>query len=188
MSLAVATGGHVDDGAQLNPHRVVVPDRDAATGDDPNASTARRFVAEREVWGSTPVLGAGRDGADLDVHRTGSAEVAHVVSVLRQLGFPGLAGLQHRHLDELSGGQRRRAPIATVLARGTRCVLLDEPSNDLDVRHAVQVVRLLRRSADELGRAVVLLVHDVDVATAWSDRVVAVRGPGGGVDTARPAA
>ena len=86
-----------------------------------------------------------------------------------------LGPLADRHLDQLSGGQRQRAYVAMVMCQGTDHVLLDEPLNNLDMRHAVQMMRMLRGMADELGRTVVLVVHDVNVASCYSDRIVAIR-------------
>jgi iron complex transport system ATP-binding protein len=86
-----------------------------------------------------------------------------------------LGPLADRHLDQLSGGQRQRAYVAMVMCQGTDYVLLDEPLNNLDMRHAVQMMRMLRGMADELGRTVVLVVHDVNVAASYSDRIVAMR-------------
>ena len=80
-----------------------------------------------------------------------------------------------RHLDQLSGGQRQRAYVAMVLCQGTDYVLLDEPLNNLDMRHAVQMMRMLRRMATELGKTVVLVVHDINFASCYSDRIVAMR-------------
>jgi iron complex transport system ATP-binding protein len=80
-----------------------------------------------------------------------------------------------RHLDQLSGGQRQRAYVAMVLCQGTDYVLLDEPLNNLDMRHAVQMMRMLRRMAAELGKTVVLVVHDINFASCYSDRIVAMR-------------
>jgi iron complex transport system ATP-binding protein len=80
-----------------------------------------------------------------------------------------------RHLDQLSGGQRQRAYVAMVLCQGTDYVLLDEPLNNLDMRHAVQMMRMLRRMAAELGKTVVLVVHDINFASGYSDRIVAMR-------------
>jgi iron complex transport system ATP-binding protein len=80
-----------------------------------------------------------------------------------------------RHLDQLSGGQRQRAYVAMVLCQGTDYVLLDEPLNNLDMRHAVGMMRMLRRMATELGKTVVLVVHDINFASAYSDRIVAMR-------------
>jgi iron complex transport system ATP-binding protein len=86
-----------------------------------------------------------------------------------------LGAFAERHLDQLSGGQRQRAYVAMVMCQGTDYVLLDEPLNNLDMRHAVQMMRMLRRMATELGRTVVLVVHDINAASCYSDRIVAMR-------------
>jgi iron complex transport system ATP-binding protein len=75
----------------------------------------------------------------------------------------------------MSGGQRQRAFVAMALCQDTDYVLLDEPLNNLDMRHAVSMMRRLRRAADELGRTVVLVLHDINFASCWSDRIVAMR-------------
>src|SRR5699024_164266 len=56
-----------------------------------------------------------------------------------------LGDMQHKFLDELSGGQRQRAHIAMVIAQDTEYILLDEPLNNLDMRHSVQIMKTLRR-------------------------------------------
>ncbi|GAB2981067.1 iron ABC transporter ATP-binding protein [Frigoribacterium salinisoli] len=91
------------------------------------------------------------------------------------LEFLGLEPLADRYVDELSGGQRQRAFVAMVLAQDTEHVLLDEPLNNLDIEHSVRMMRHLRRAADELGRTVVVVVHDINFAAAWADRVIALR-------------
>ena len=91
------------------------------------------------------------------------------------LEFLGLGDLEHRYLDELSGGQRQRAYVAMVLAQDTDCVLLDEPLNNLDLRHAVQMMRHLRRAADELGRTIVIVLHDINIAARFADRICAMK-------------
>lgn len=91
------------------------------------------------------------------------------------LEFLHLTGFADRFLDELSGGQRQRAFIAMVLAQDTRYLLLDEPLNNLDIKHGVLMMRQLRRAADELGKTVVLVIHDINFAAAYSDRIIALR-------------
>ncbi|MBI9115684.1 iron ABC transporter ATP-binding protein [Sanguibacter suaedae] len=100
------------------------------------------------------------------------------------LEFLDLAPLAARFLDELSGGQRQRAYVAMVLAQDTDYLLLDEPLNNLDVRHAVSMMKQLRRAADELGRTVVIVIHDVNFAAAYADHVVMM--VDGGVHLAGP--
>ena len=91
------------------------------------------------------------------------------------LDFLSLTELADRFLDQLSGGQRQRAFVAMVLAQDTKYVLLDEPLNNLDIKHAVLMMRQLRRAADELGKTIVLIIHDVNFAAAYSDRIIALR-------------
>ncbi|WP_250443135.1 ABC transporter ATP-binding protein [Actinotalea sp. C106] len=95
--------------------------------------------------------------------------------VARSLNFLELEPFADRFLDELSGGQRQRAFVAMVLCQDTDYVLLDEPLNNLDLRHAVAMMRLLRRAADELGRTIVVVLHDINFAARYSDHVVAMR-------------
>ncbi|GEK78773.1 iron ABC transporter ATP-binding protein [Agrococcus baldri] len=95
--------------------------------------------------------------------------------VSRAIDFVDLGALEHRYLDELSGGQRQRAYVAMVLAQDTEYVLLDEPLNNLDMRHSVQMMRHLRRAAEELGRTIVLVVHDINFAGHYADRICAVK-------------
>ena len=90
------------------------------------------------------------------------------------IAFLDLAGFEHRFIDELSGGQRQRAFVAMVLAQDTDFVLLDEPLTGLDMRHAVSMMGQVRAAADALGKTVVLVIHDVNFAAAYADRIVAL--------------
>jgi iron complex transport system ATP-binding protein len=88
----------------------------------------------------------------------------------------GLTPFRHRSVDTLSGGERQRAWIAMLLAQQTRCLLLDEPISALDVKHQVETLRLVHRLAQERGLTVVVVLHDVDLAARFCDRLVALRG------------
>ncbi|WP_264312814.1 ABC transporter ATP-binding protein [Pseudomonas putida] len=92
------------------------------------------------------------------------------------IGFLALEPLRHAYLDELSGGQRQMAFLAMTIAQQTDYLLLDEPLNNLDMRHAVQIMRALRRLCDEFGRTVILVVHDINFAATYSDFIVAMKG------------
>ncbi|MGZ7442537.1 ABC transporter ATP-binding protein [Paenibacillus sp. TH7-28] len=89
--------------------------------------------------------------------------------------YMDLAPMQHKYLDELSGGQKQRAFIAMVIAQNTEYVLLDEPLNNLDMKHSVQIMKVLRRLTDELGKTVVLVIHDINFASCYSDYIVALK-------------
>ena len=108
-------------------------------------------------------------------HSRGRLTVADREHIERAIDYLELDPYRGRFLDELSGGQRQRAFIAMVLAQDTRYVLLDEPLNNLDLRHMTEIMRLVRRMADELGKRVVTVLHDINFAATWSDRIVAMR-------------
>ena len=89
--------------------------------------------------------------------------------------YLNLGDLSERFLDELSGGQRQRAFVAMVLCQDTDYVLLDEPLNNLDMKHAMAMMKLLRKAANELGKTVVLVLHDINFASWYSDYIVAMK-------------
>ena len=89
--------------------------------------------------------------------------------------YMNLEDMQHNYLDELSGGQRQRAFIAMVIAQDTEYILLDEPLNNLDMKHSVQIMKILRKLVDELGKTVVIVLHDINFASVYSDHIVALK-------------
>lgn len=107
--------------------------------------------------------------------RPGPEDEREVAAALAQFDLDDLAG---RFLDELSGGQRQRAFLAMTFAQATDYMLLDEPLNNLDLTYARALMRRLRMLADAHGRTVVVVLHDINYAAAWADRIVAMRGGG----------
>ncbi|MFE6861230.1 ABC transporter ATP-binding protein [Nocardia sp. NPDC057668] len=95
--------------------------------------------------------------------------------VMTALEQTGVADLAERTLDELSGGQRQRAWISMALAQGTDILLLDEPTTYLDLAHSLEVLDLVDRLRDEFGRTVVMVLHDLNLAIRYSDRLVVMR-------------
>ncbi|KGR91792.1 iron ABC transporter ATP-binding protein [Ureibacillus massiliensis 4400831 = CIP 108448 = CCUG 49529] len=91
------------------------------------------------------------------------------------IDYMNLAEMQDKYLDELSGGQKQRAFIAMVIAQDTDYVLLDEPLNNLDMKHSVQIMKILRKLVDELGKTVVIVLHDINFASVYSDYIVALK-------------
>ncbi|WP_010290783.1 iron ABC transporter ATP-binding protein [Kurthia massiliensis] len=91
------------------------------------------------------------------------------------LSYMNLTEIQHKFLDELSGGQKQRAFISMVIAQDTEYILLDEPLNNLDMKHSVQIMKILRKLVDELGKTVVIVLHDINFASVYSDRIVALK-------------
>lgn len=107
-------------------------------------------------------------------HSAGRPTEADLRAVHAAIAFLDLAGMEDRFIDELSGGQRQRAFVAMVLAQDTDYVLLDEPLTGLDMKHAAGMMRQLRAAADALGKTIVLVVHDVNFASAYADRIIAL--------------
>jgi iron complex transport system ATP-binding protein len=95
--------------------------------------------------------------------------------VERALAYLDLCALADRYLDELSGGQRQRAFVAMVLCQDTDYVLLDEPLNNLDMKHAQSMMKTLRQATRDFGKTVVLVLHDINFASWYSDFVVALK-------------
>ncbi|WP_392559937.1 iron ABC transporter ATP-binding protein [Orbus mooreae] len=95
--------------------------------------------------------------------------------ITESLSFLNLLDLRHRFLDELSGGQRQRAYVAMVLCQDTQYVLLDEPLNNLDMKHAVAMMKQLRKAADELNKTIILVIHDINFASVYSDNIIAMK-------------
>ncbi len=91
----------------------------------------------------------------------------------RAIAYMELQEFEDRFIDELSGGQRQRAYIAMVIAQDTEYVLLDEPTNNLDIYHASNMMRTVRRLCDELGKTVILVLHEINYASFYSDYVCA---------------
>lgn len=108
-------------------------------------------------------------------HSKGRLTLADEEAISRSIDFLNLNELENRYLDQLSGGQRQRAYVAMVLAQDTDYVLLDEPLNNLDMKHAAQMMQLLQRAAAELGRTIVVVLHDINFAACYADHIIAMK-------------
>ena len=127
-----------------------------------NTMTARLTVRDLVAFGRYP-------------HNKGRLTVDDGRHIDRALAYLELEDLKGRFLDELSGGQRQRAFVAMVLCQDTDYMLFDEPLNNLDIKHAVTMMRLLRRAAEDLGKTVVVVLHDINFASCHSDRIIAMK-------------
>ena len=93
----------------------------------------------------------------------------------KAIAYMELEDFQDRFIDELSGGQRQRAYIAMVIAQDTEFILLDEPTNNLDIYHATNMMKIVRRLCDELGKTVILVLHEINYAAFYSDYICAFK-------------
>lgn len=96
-------------------------------------------------------------------------------AVFEALKQTGSADLASRTLDELSGGQRQRVWISMVLAQNTDILFLDEPTTYLDLATSVDILELVDSLRQELGRTVVMVLHDLNLAVRYSDYLVVMK-------------
>lgn len=108
-------------------------------------------------------------------HSRGRLSVEDIEIIEQAISFLRLEEIADRFIDELSGGQRQRAYVAMVLAQDTTYVLLDEPLNNLDMAHSVQMMQHLRQAAKELGRTIVIVLHDINFAATYADTIIAMK-------------
>lgn len=95
--------------------------------------------------------------------------------VLKALESTGLEELQDVYVDNLSGGQRQRVWIAMALAQETDIILLDEPTTYLDMAYQLEVLELLEELNKEYGRTVIMVLHDINMASKFADYMVALK-------------
>jgi iron complex transport system ATP-binding protein len=127
-----------------------------------NHMTARLTVADLVAFGRYP-------------YSKGRLTIEDKAHVDQSIAYLNLDDLKDRFLDELSGGQRQRAFVAMVLCQDTDYVLLDEPLNNLDMKHAMGMMKLMQRACHELGKTVVLVLHDINFASWYSDYIIAMK-------------
>jgi iron complex transport system ATP-binding protein len=104
---------------------------------------------------------------------TADRRIAHAA-----LAAVGLAGFESRSIATLSGGERRRLGIATLLTQQTPLLLLDEPVNHLDIHQQVCMLELLARQAADAERALLMVMHDLNLAARYCDKFLLLFGDG----------
>ena len=91
------------------------------------------------------------------------------------IAYMNLDEIRHQCIENLSGGQRQRTYIAMTLAQDTDYILLDEPLNNLDMKHSVQIMQVLHKLVTELNKTVVIVIHDINFASCYSDYIIAMK-------------
>ncbi|MGO2418544.1 MAG: ABC transporter ATP-binding protein [Vibrio casei] len=103
--------------------------------------------------------------------RYSDKDEAYIDQALEQVG---LSAMQDRFVATLSGGERQRAWVAMLLAQRSECILLDEPTSALDVAHQFELLALIRDLNESLDLTVIMVLHDINMAARFSDRMVAL--------------
>ncbi len=94
------------------------------------------------------------------------------------IGYMEMEEFTDRFIDELSGGQLQRAYIAMVIAQDTEFIFLDEPTNNLDIYHSSNLMKLVRKLSEDLGKTVILVLHEINFASVYSDYIAAFKDGG----------
>lgn len=89
-----------------------------------------------------------------------------------------LCNMEERIVNTLSGGERRRADIACLLAQDPQLLLLDEPTNHLDIHHQIRMLDLLQEQVAHAGKALLLVMHDLNLAVRYCNRFLLLFGNG----------
>lgn len=82
--------------------------------------------------------------------------------------------LKDKLITEISGGERQRVIIARALAQNPSIILLDEPTSHLDINHQIEILNLLKQLNEEKGTTIVVVIHDVNLASRYSDQIIMV--------------
>lgn len=127
-----------------------------------NQVSARLSVADLVAFGRFP-------------YSQGRLTTTDQQKIDQAMAYMEITNLKDRYLDELSGGQQQRVYIAMIIAQDTEYVLLDEPLNNLDMKHAVQMMKILRRLVDDFGKTIVIVLHDINFASAYADYMVGLK-------------
>jgi iron complex transport system ATP-binding protein len=86
-----------------------------------------------------------------------------------------LMGLAHKAVNRLSSGEKQRVALARALAQDTPVLLLDEPTANLDIKHAIRALTLLKRQVREKDKSVVAVLHDLNLAAGFADQVICLK-------------
>ncbi|MFV0396280.1 MAG: ABC transporter ATP-binding protein [Coprobacillaceae bacterium] len=108
-------------------------------------------------------------------HSQGKLTKVDQEKIEEAISYMGLETLRHSYLDELSGGQRQMAYIAMTLAQDSDYIFLDEPLNNLDMKHSVQIMKILRKLVTDLKKTILIVIHDINFVSCYSDYIIALK-------------
>lgn len=153
--------------------RVVVAGRDTRTNPPRDLADVVGFVAQDPE--SQSVVDRVEDELSFAMENLGVAPIVMRKRVEEVLDALAIAHLRDRRVDTLSGGERQRVTIASALAAQPRCLVLDEPTSQLDPQSAEEVLGALHRLNADLGLAVVLVEHRLERVVQHADRMLVLR-------------
>ncbi|EFC32235.1 ABC transporter ATP-binding protein [Campylobacter jejuni] len=108
-------------------------------------------------------------------HSQGRLNVNDKIKINEALEYMGLSNLRNEFLDTLSGGQKQRAFIAMIIAQDTEFIMFDEPLNNLDMKHSVQIMQLMKNLVKDFNKSIAVVLHDINFASFYSDEIIALK-------------
>ena len=105
--------------------------------------------------------------------RSSERDTEKVLETLKMLNIEDLA---MRDVNELSGGQQQKVFIARALTQEPELLLLDEPTSNLDIRHQLEVMEIVKRVVRERGISAIMAIHDLNLASRYADRIIMMNG------------
>ncbi|MGL5972501.1 MAG: ATP-binding cassette domain-containing protein, partial [Oscillospiraceae bacterium] len=127
-----------------------------------NNTNMKLTVKELISFGRFPYSGTRLNNEDYDI-------------IEKSIDYMELKEIEDKFIDEISGGQKQRAYIAMVIAQDTDYILLDEPTNNLDIYHSKKMMNIIRNLCDDLGKTIILVLHDINYASFYSDYICAFK-------------
>ncbi|MCW3128848.1 MAG: ABC transporter ATP-binding protein [Methanophagales archaeon] len=115
--------------------------------------------------------------------RSNEQDVEKVLEVLKLLDIVEFA---LRDFNEISGGQQQKVLIARALAQEADILLLDEPTSNLDIRHQLEAMDIIKKLVKEMGISAIMAIHDLNLGSRYSDRIIMLNG-GTIIDAGNPA-
>lgn len=104
--------------------------------------------------------------------RSGKEDIVKVAEVMRMLNLEPFALRYH---SELSGGQRQKVMIARAFAQESKVLLFDEPTSQLDIKHQLEIMDLVKETVRMKKILAILVVHDLNLASRYADRIIMMR-------------
>ncbi|WP_097002283.1 ABC transporter ATP-binding protein [Lacrimispora amygdalina] len=164
--------------------RILKPQKGAVllNGDDIRSLPTREVAKRMSILPQTPAAPSGLTVRELVSY----GRFPHQEGVGRQkkedeaiiewaLDITRLSDVETAEVDKLSGGQRQRVWIAMALAQQSSLILLDEPTTYLDMAYQLEVLELLEKLNRERGSTIIMVLHDLNLASRFSDFLVAIR-------------
>lgn len=105
----------------------------------------------------------------------GRLEADDKIKIDQALDYMGLKELENEFLDTLSGGQKQRAFIAMIIAQDTEFIMFDEPLNNLDMKHSVQIMKLMKNLVKDFNKTIAVVLHDINFTSFYSDEIIALK-------------